>query len=435
MNDIPPAWSMASIDDCVRERRAGFWGAGERTSIRSEPVKVIRNGDINHGRLTSSAARYFSKTEAEKSAVTVDDVLITTSGHIGKSAIGAEGYCASNFVRILRADGRLVDSRYLRYALMTRRAADAMAVWSGGSTIQNLRTGFFAEHVVPLAPISEQRRIVQAIEEQFSRLDALEAHLHTMQVRSQSLRRALLLTVVPDPLPAHWQMSTVDDVGHVGLGRQRAPQYHQGSQMRPYLRVANVLEDALDLSDVMEMDFPGDHCERYRLATGDILLNEGQTPDLVGRPAMFRGELPNVCFSKTLLRFRPGPDVDGEFALLVFLRHLHTGRFRREARITTNIGHMVLARFKTVDFPVPPMVEQRRIVTAIREQLSALDRARSTLAVARKRATLLRRAVLDEAFSGRLVAQDPGDEPTSVLLERLAGGGHACHPKRERTRA
>jgi type I restriction enzyme S subunit len=193
--------------------------------------------------------------------------------------------------------------------------------------------------------------------------------------------------------------------------------------MHPYLRVANVLEDALDLADVMEMDFPGDHYQRYRLAPGDILLNEGQTPDLVGRPAMFRGELPDVCFAKTLLRFRPGPEVDGEFALLVFLRHLHAGRFRREARITTNIGHMVLARFKTVDFPVPPRDEQRQIVTNVREQLSALGRARKGLEVAQKRARLLRGSILDTAFSGDLLPQNPSDEPA-----QLRAMGEERHP-------
>src|SRR5207248_2549832 len=56
-------------------------------------------------------------------------------------------------------------------------------------------------------------------------------------------------------LPEGWAWARMDEVGDVTLGRQRAPQHHHGPHMRPYLRVANVFEDRLDLSDVQEMNF------------------------------------------------------------------------------------------------------------------------------------------------------------------------------------
>ena len=56
-------------------------------------------------------------------------------------------------------------------------------------------------------------------------------------------------------LPPGWIMSTVGQVGEVSLGRQRAPKYHHGEGMRPYLRVANVFEDRIDTTDVMQMTF------------------------------------------------------------------------------------------------------------------------------------------------------------------------------------
>ena len=56
--------------------------------------------------------------------------------------------------------------------------------------------------------------------------------------------------------------------------------------MRPYLRVANVFEDRIDTSDVMQMHFSDEEFERYRLAPGDILLNEGQSPEFLdARPS------------------------------------------------------------------------------------------------------------------------------------------------------
>ena len=148
--------------------------------------------------------------------------------------------------------------------------------------------------------------------------------------------------------------------------------------MRPYLRVANVFEDRIDLGDVKEMDFSG--CfDRFRLESGDVLLNEGQTPELLGRPAIYRGQPAEAAFTNSLIRFQAGPDVLPEWALVVFRRHVHSGRFKRESRITTNIAHISLTRLRSVEFPVPPLEEQRRIVAILDDHLSRLDAAEALL--------------------------------------------------------
>lgn len=273
---------------------------------------------------------------------------------------------------------------------------------------------------LPLAPLEEQRRIVGAIEEQLSRLDDAVRLIESALRRLPLIHRAVLTEVMPDPFPEGWKLLTVAEAGTVELGRQRSPQYHSGPNMTPYLRVANVHEDRIDLSDVKQMDFPPAHLARHMLRSGDILLNEGQSPEFVGRPAMYRGEMPGACFTNSLIRFRPFEFVDGEYALLVFLRHLRFGRFQREAQITTNIAHMAAGRFKRVEFPVPPLDEQHGIVQTIRRQLSLLDAFGTELRTALRRSDNLRRAILAAAFRGELVAQDPTDEPAADLLARIA---------------
>src|SRR5690242_21963936 len=106
------------------------------------------------------------------------------------------------------------------------------------------------------------------------------------------------------PLPMGWEWAKVGEVGEVKLGRQRSPEHHHGLHMRPYLRVANVYEDRIDTSDVMEMNFTAEEVEVYELKPGDVLLNEGQSIELVGRPAIYGGEVAGACFQNTLIRFR-----------------------------------------------------------------------------------------------------------------------------------
>jgi type I restriction enzyme S subunit len=207
-------------------------------------------------------------------------------------------------------------------------------------------------------------------------------------------------------LPEGWRWSTVDQVGRIQLGRQRAPRYHHGDNMKPYLRVANVFEDRIDASDLKYMHFEPAEYANYRLLLDDILLNEGQTPALLGRPALYRGIPGDVAFTNSLIRFQAGPDVDPRWALAVFRHHMHSGRFTRESRITTNIAHLSAARLKGVEFPVPPMPEQRRIVDLLEDHLSRLEAGLHQLRAAQRRNRSLRDAALRSELLGR---RWPGD--------------------------
>jgi type I restriction enzyme S subunit len=339
-----------------------------------------------------------------------------------------------HFIRMRIADD-LAHPHYLaalsNSSLIRRQIEQSLVSTAGQNTINQSR---LRSVLIPLPPRVEQERIVAAIEQQLSRIDAGVAALQSARTRVLSLVKAVLLAAVPDEPPPDWTTVTVGEAGEVRLGRQRSPRFHRGPHMRPYLRVANVFEDRIDTSDVMTMHFSDEEFAQYRLEPGDILLNEGQSPHLLGRPAMYRGDPPNVAFTNSLLRFRANTGVLPEWALLVFRRHLHAKRFMRESQITTNIAHLSAGRFKNIEFPIPSVDEQRRILTSVDERLSVLAAMLITLDQQRVRATTIRSAILAAAFSGRLVPQDPSDEPASVLLERIASERAASNGHRPSTK-
>jgi len=229
------------------------------------------------------------------------------------------------------------------------------------------------------------------------------------------------------PLPKGWVWTQIKDVGAIRLGRQRSPKNHHGPHMRPYLRVANVFEDRIDLSDVMEMNFTPEEYETFALRYGDVLLNEGQSPHLVGRPALYRGELPGGCYTNSLVRFRAHPGVEPKYALTIFRAQMHLQRYMKIAKITTNIAHLGAGRFSNVEFPLAPLPEQRRIVAAIEQHFSRRDDAVATLERVQAKLGQTRASVLKAAVEGRLVPTEAAQagaegrdyEHASVLLERI----------------
>ena len=419
--ELPSRWSLATAAELATLVRGVTFKKSE--ALRQPAaglVPIVRAGNVQDGRIRVDEDLVYVPTEriAPEQYLRSGDTLIATSSGslsvVGKSApvrndwIGAHGA----FMAVLRPHAGIRPA-YLSYFLQSDRVRRLWRNAAAGTNINNLKRNDLLSTEIPVCPLGEQERIVAGIEEHFSRLDAVDASLEAADLRSQALVKSLLVGAIPNELPPCWRMTTVDKVGETGLGRQRSPKYHSGPNMKPYLRVANVFEDRIDASDIMEMHFEDADFDKYRLEVGDVLLNEGQSPEFLGRPAIYCGDPPSVAFTNSLIRFVAGPDVTPEWALLVFRRHMHAGRFMKESRITTNIAHLALGRLRSVEFPVPPLEVQDALVAATRAALGSVDRTMEQIRSAATRTTALRRAVLNEAFAGRLVSRDRGLEPVA----------------------
>lgn len=326
----------------------------------------------------------------------------------------------NNHAHVLRAIKGVTSNKFLKHQLDWLPYAGHVT----GTTRPKLTQGAMRQLPILLPGVSEQARVVAAIEEHFSRLDAVEA----TQRRTIDLVRALQASLLTEAfhlngdLPSGWQRRSIGEVTEVQLGRQRSPQNHTGPQMRPYLRSANVTWDGISLTDVKEMNFDDDDFTTYRLEPGDLLLNEASgSPGEVGKPAIWDGQIENCCFQNTLLRVR-SDDIDVRYLYWYCFASALSGRFGDAGR-GVNIRH--LGKRGLLQFPIPiaPSDQQGEVADRLDEQFEQTKRLMKTAELILNRVDALRQAVLAQAFAGQLVPHDPDDEPASALLERI----HASH--------
>lgn len=463
---LPPGWALVRVDQ-AGEIRLGRQRSPEQDS-GAHMTKYVRAANITPTgiNLSDLLEMNFTPAEREVFGLRAGDVLLTeasgSASQVGRAAIWqgeVEPCCFQNTV--IRFRPHVTTSEYALVVFRHFAAAGIFASVARGVGIQHLGGSRFAAISYPLPPLAEQKRITEIADLRLADIREAETRLRSALNHMNEQIREILATVVAGEIvprspqtpeldrargslgprqislfaddavpsldvpglsatvPEGWVLRRIDQVGEVTLGRQRAPKHERGRHMRPYLRVANVYEDRIDTSDILRMNFEPEEVAIYELRDGDVLLNEGQSPELVGRPAIYRGEVPGACFQNTLVRFRSGEEVDPEYALLVFRHYMHSGVFREIARWSTNIAHLGLERFRALPFPVPPRDEQQAIVAEARRRMDAI--AAQILAV---QASLVRlpefeQELLAAAVAGELTPQDPRDEPSSELLKRL----------------
>lgn len=184
------------------------------------------------------------------------------------------------------------------------------------------------------------------------------------------------------------------------------------------LRMGNIQNAKLDWSDLV---FTSDEEQiaSYWLQSGDVLFNRTNSPELVGKTAIYRGEQPAI-FAGYLIRVNHIPRVVDSQYLNLFLNS-HIARVHGNHVKTDGVNQSNINGDKLVNFPFPycSLDEQKEIVRILDEKLSLIDDMAANIASELRRAQALRQTILARAFAGRLVPQNPSDEPASTLLDRI----------------
>ena len=222
---------------------------------------------------------------------------------------------------------------------------------------------------------------------------------------------------VPFDIPDSWEWVTLQTIATSSLGKTLDKAKNKGN-LKPYLCSINVYWDGIDLTTVKEARLEENELPKYLLRPGDLLICEGGD---VGRSAVWESTQ-EMYYQNALHRVRFYGGINPHYFQL--LLECYKGNQILDAYSKgMTIKHLVQTALNTIVFPLPPLSQQTRIVNAVKRLLPYLhsyDKAEQKLtALNTGFPEALKKSILQEAVQGKLVPQDPSDEPAEALLERI----------------
>lgn len=310
----------------------------------------------------------------------------------------------NNHAHVLRA--REVDRRYLNHFL---NQVDYRA-FANGTTRLKLTQAAMRRIPVLCPCLSEQRRIVEILENQLSRLEAAGASLRSARARMNLLRERMFNAVL-DKVPV--KNVQFDRTLIQGLANGRSVQTLAGGF--PVLRLTALRDGRIDLAERKEGAWNRADAERFLVEKGDFLIARGNgSLRLVGIGGLVVDDPDPVAYPDTLMRARPDPtQLSPEFLALVWNSQVVRRQIEASARTTAGIYKVNQKDLGSVLVPLPSLSDQTDVVARVQGLREGVSRLAAAEDLATRRLESLRRSLLAAAFSGRLTSV-AGREPLEI---------------------
>jgi type I restriction enzyme S subunit len=366
--------------------------------------------------LTANASKYISRgaesiTEQalENSNATLvpkGSIVFSTRGTVGNIAVAANPLTTNQSCETLVPIDDQIDGEFLYYLL--NFGLSAFIRLSGGTTFGAItRRDIARVHFAVPQTTEEQAAIAQALDAVDTALERTRAAI----ARARELDHSLLHDLLEKGLepnwngkrkrPAHWKLRRVDEVADVGSGVTLGKDVSGFKSVAvPYLRVANVQDGHLELSEIKTVRVRVDEVESFRLEAGDVLMTEGGDLDKLGRGTIWQGQIPDCLHQNHIFRIRANRALlVPEFFSLVVESDIAKRYFNRVAKRTTNLASTNKTQVRAFQFPLPPTTDEQRQITAIMKAAKA-----KLAALVQKECALLqlKKSLMYDLLTGRV---------------------------------
>ncbi len=475
-----PSWERVRLGEVARLLNGYPFDSAGFNSLAGEPVVRIR--DIGRGRPET----LFNGDLSDPRIPYIEDgqIVIGMDGDFNCRIWRGGRALLNQRVCTVQAEDELYSHRFLALALPGY--LKLINENTSSITVKHLSSKTVQDIPLPLPPLPEQHRIVEKIETLFARLDKGEEAVRQVQALLKRYRQSVLKAAVTGDLTADWRAVNRDRLEHgrdllarilktrretwKGRGRYTEPTAPDTSEL-PELpegwvwasidQVTSVFGNGLSKKPTSEAnDFPilrisstramkvstddkryyvpskAEDLSSFWVQRGDFLFTRyNGSGHLVGVCGRYRDDEP-VLHPDKLIKVRSveSDDLDGDFLELAWNAGVTRKHIERNTKTTSGQQGVAGSDIKAAPFPLPPSLEQAQIGLRVTEALEQAQDMETWCATELARSTALRQSILKQAFSGRLVPQDPSDEPASALLARIKAPQAAAPGKARKSR-
>jgi type I restriction enzyme S subunit len=474
---IPTEWEWAKIKDLSLRITKGATPTSYGFSYTPKGIRFVKVENLSSGRIDTASITQFITNEAheflKRSQLMENDLLFSIAGTIGKVAIVDRNDVPANInqaIAIIRCLWHLVEPGYLKLVLDSSFITEfSIGDRARGAAMNNISLEDISNIVCPIAPLNEQRRIVERVQDLRKRMQIARHSLSQMPSHLKLFRQSVLAKAfcgelterdpndepaeklleiikkerrrewegnrkkrknlrnseyqVPEPvyekklpeLPKGWIWVSLEEASeHVVDCPHSTPKFQKSGKYcvdTTCIAPSTILLEKVRY--VSEKTFL-ERTRRLRPTCGDVLFSREGT---IGSAVLVPQNM-ELCLGQRMMMFRPWDTINSTY----FMWALNSPVIRSQIDplITgTTSPHVNVGDIKKLGLPLAPSLEQERIVMKINELFTRADLIEENVATAATDARMLEQSILAKAFQGELAPQDPNDEPASILLERI----------------
>lgn len=384
----------------------GLW-TGKKPPFQT--VGVIRNTNFTKDCLLDDSDIVYLEVEQsqfQKRKLQNGDIILEKSGGGPKQPVGrvvifdkTDGdFSFSNFTTVIRIkNNNEVEFNFLHRYLFLKYISGATEKMQSHSTgIRNLKFDEYKEIEIPLPPLPEQQRIVSILDEAFVAIAKAKANAEQNLKNAKELFDCVLDSILYDKKWKIEQLGNLCEKVEYGTSSKAKPEGEL-----PVLRMGNIQNGRFVWDSLVYSDNKEDN-KQYLLKHNDVLFNRTNSPELVGKTAIYKSEMPAI-FAGYLIRIQRKEDLLDADYLNYYLNSKMAFEYGKTVVISSvNQANINGTKLKTYPIPLPSLKEQQTIV----RQLDALRAETKRLEEVYQQKLLyleeLKKSILQKAFNGEL---------------------------------
>ena len=413
-------WPVDRVKDHASKIGSGVTPTGGAAAYLDTGVPLLRSQNVHFDGLRLDDVAYIGEDTHDEmggSKLRPRDVLLNITGaSIGRCAYVPEDFGEGNVnqhVCIIRPAAKL-NHKFLTYCLSAPWGQDQVFAGFTGASRQGLGQRDLGEIQVPLPPLPEQQRIATYLDASCAAIDAAVAakrsQLDTLDaLRKSIIQRAVTFGIEANPklrqvnsdwireVPSHWDVCRVKRVVacmDYGIG------VSTGDEGRyPVLKMGNVQDGEIQFA---KLDFIDEVDDNLILERGDLLYNRTNSPDQVGKAAIFRKSRADaITFASYLVRLRVNHRVNAWYLNYVLNSSGFLAFARRLAVPSVQQSNLNSTRYAQMFIPLPPIEEQKAILSFLNEKTAAVDTVVATIQTQIDTLIANRKSLIHECVTGQ----------------------------------